>query len=530
MPLKPSSSHSERKNRLHLHASSRNAKQQEWNRELVTLFIKLLNENDHASLALVARNAGVPPQLRPAVWPTLLKYHPMVISPNIMSNTLVFKDDENEAELRYFPEDRSEEDISELMENDLNKYFQVRNSVPVSAEIQEIKSLLKECVWQFLRKWNKICKYESGLIWIALGLAEWCPLKNNDDLVLAGRKHHHHNSCLRHLYEEYPIPDELLNQLPDTEFDFAAIYERLVLVLFHAPALDEKPDKSNYHLLKSGNLNQQSQLFFKVFAKTLPELYQPITDEGALQGSKKATWLYWWIKCCGCRVLHRQDRGRVWDVLLGWRPRPESINYYLEYNHKSFKSIYPPELKLSSEIFHKICKCEHDEFWFPDLMSLRLGQNGLNQDEDVIRELIRRNKYGDDGHTTETQENEIPYSLLNPHAELLFIYVAIMQHNEFKLLEFEETEITEFLNNVPLISKFDDYNFKKMYEDDDISGSSTDTDESNASGIRPSSSNHMMIEVGTDDKTAHSFDDIYQQAGDIWRNWAWQEMEEFIEE
>lgn len=526
MPLQPSSSHSERKNRIHLHASSRNSKQQEWDRELVALIIKLLGENDHDSLALISRNAGIPPQLRHAVWPILLKYHPMVISPNILSNTLVLKDDENETELQYFPEDRTDDEISDLMDNELNKYFQVRHSVPVPPEIQHIKSRLKDCVWQFLKKWGKICKYESGLIWIALGLAEWCPMSTGDDLVLSGKKHHNHNSALFHLYNEYPMLDHLVQKLPVPEFSFDAVYERLVMVLFHSPVLDEKPDNSTYYLFKSGNLNQQSQLFFKIFAKTLPELYQPITDEGALQGSKKITWLYWWIKCCGCKVLHRQDRARIWDVLLGWRPRPESINYYLDYNRKSFESIYTKELRLPEDVFHRICKGEHDEFWFPDLMSLKLGKNGLNTDKDVIRELIRRNKYGEE---PEPHENEIPYSLLNPRTQLLFIYVAIIQHNEFKLLEFEETEITEFLNNVPLISKFDDYNFKKMYDDDITSGSSTDTDESIISLTRPSL-NHMMIEVGTDDKIANSFDEIYQQAGDIWRNWAWQEMEEFVED
>lgn len=527
MPLKPSSSHSERKNKIQLHASSRNAKQQQWYRELVTLIIKLLNENDHDSLALIARNTGIPPQLRHAVWPVLLKYHPMVVSPNILSNTLLFKDEENDVELQYFPEDRTEKDISDLMDTDMNKYFQIRPSNPITPEIERVMALLKQCVFRFLQKWGKICKYESGLIWIALGLAEWCPF--DADLVLSGKRHHQHSGIL-HLYSEYPIPQNLISTLPGCEFEFADIYERLVLVLFHSPELNKVPDKSNYHLFKGGNVNQQAQLFFKIFAKTLPELYQPITDEGALQGSKKATWLYWWLKCCGCRVLHRQDRGRVWDLLLGWRPRPDSINYYLDYNKKSFESIYSSELKLSVDQFNKICKYGNDQFWFPDLINLKLGQDGLRNDKDIFRELIRRNRYGEEAVDNENKDFEIPYSILDPHIELVFLYVAIMQHNEFKLLEFEETEISEFLNNVPLICKFDDYNFRKMYEDDAISGSSTDTEESNVSGTRPSTSNHMMIEVGTDDKTAHSFDDVYQQAGDIWRKWAWQEMEEFIEE
>lgn len=66
----------------------KNLKQQFRNKNLIETTIHLVKCNDHDSLAFLARTYGVPPQLRHVVWPILLKYHPMCISPNITSNTI----------------------------------------------------------------------------------------------------------------------------------------------------------------------------------------------------------------------------------------------------------------------------------------------------------------------------------------------------------------------------------------------------------------------------------------------------------
>ena len=64
----------------------KNLKQQYNDRKLIHLIIDLIKFNDHDTLAFIARTYGIPPQLRHLVWPILLKYHPMCISPNIVSN------------------------------------------------------------------------------------------------------------------------------------------------------------------------------------------------------------------------------------------------------------------------------------------------------------------------------------------------------------------------------------------------------------------------------------------------------------
>lgn len=540
-----------------------------WYRELIPRIIELVQKNDHNALALIARNCGIPPQLRHVVWPVLLKYHPFVIAPSILSNTLIH--DKTEDRWTYEAETRTDAEIHTAILHDLNKYFlNKRNEsrVPPPDIIHHVQ-FLNDIVERFLRKWSRIFKYEMVLVWIAIGLAEWVSIdvgistedgeqrgfkyskiKNSHmtkdsprNVHVVQRKRHH--ITIQSLYKEYPLPKELSSMLPKSCFDFYEIYERLVLVILHCPDITHTNIKgdhdNNFPFILGGDILFQTQMFFKIFQLILPELYQPFTDEETLQSSRKADWLYWWFKACGSKVLHKQDRAHLWDILIGWRPHPSCLSFYVGYNNKTFSHFYSTKVDLDSEFIKRVCKDGNDLFWFPDLDALILGSLGLKNDYQVMQELIRRNKYDNnqtkskDGayitphsfdHCLQRGAQEIPFSLIDPHVQLLFIYIAILQQNEFKLLEFEEAEIAEFLSRVPLLSKTDDYNYKILYGDESISISSTDIEDSQNSSSRPSTSSHMLIEVGTDDKIANSFDDISQLAGNIWRKWMWLEFEE----
>ncbi|SCU84855.1 LAFA_0D12420g1_1 [Lachancea sp. 'fantastica'] len=554
---------------VHSHIHWRNEKRKIWQRELVSKVVALLRAEDHDSLALIARTTGIPPQLRKNVWPVLLKYHPMVISPNIMSNTLVW--DSQNQNWRYHPETRNSEEIEHLIVHDLSKYFHRRGPAgnknhitnsgsssqfanePTTLSNEELRSIecLKSCICQFLKKWSQFFKYESGLAWIALALAEWYPFDACNS-ILPGKRH----GPPVNLYDEYYLPEHIRNQIPDrVEFTFNDLYERLVLVILHSPdvpkaerlAENESDVTSQYYpVISGGDLAFQCQLFFKVFSIVLPELYQPVSDEESLRPSKKTNWMYWWFKCSGARALHKQDRGRIWDTFLGWRPHPRSLNFYLNYNNKIFGHLYSQTTSpnLDSEFLNKICKYGHDAFWFPDLEVLHLGSSELKCDFQVLSELVRRNKYGssDDELEIATKSNSeapspesqagvsIPFSLLDPHIQLVFIYMAILQQHEFKLLEFEESEISEFFNNVPSLSRADDHNYRNLYGNDldsrSVSSSEAESEDFSKRPQSNSSTPHMLIEVGDDDKTANTFDELYNLAGDTWRKWVWRELED----
>lgn len=577
------------------HHHVKNLKQQQRNRMLVAEMVDLVEENDHDSLAFLARNCGVPPQLRHIVWPILLKYHPMCISPNIVSNVATWDPTANSYRLvdseRGHKGDSSPEDSEALIMHDLRKYFHSRSNGNVngyattsSSEVSTLSSMdtslltaedelevleeLKMAVIRFLEKWGQIFKYESGLAWIATGLAEWVPVMESSldegPVVLNGKKHSHshtppfshpsganslcvtpttataHNHlCVSYLYKEYPLPRSLRCKLPrEPPFAFDQIFERLALVILHCPDSilaqkqlafhsNSKESLSNYFpIISGGDLSYQTQVFFRVFSSILPELYQPFTEESVLQSSnKRSSWLYWWIKCSGARALQRQDRARLWDILLGWRPEPNMncINFYLNYNTKKFDHLYKRPSNKHLDFLKSVAK--NDPFWFPDLDSIPLGSAKYKFDYEVLKKILLNNCNGNNADDqTNTSEDGISYSLIDPHLQLVFVYVAILQYNEFKLLEFEETEISEYLNNVPMLSKADDLCYRKLYELDSLadcpsSGSQEDLHK------RPGSSN-MLIEVGNDAKASHSFNDLLNMAGDIWRKWLWNELED----
>ncbi|CCD26203.1 Oca5p NDAI_0H00290 [Naumovozyma dairenensis CBS 421] len=695
------------------HHHLKNLKQQDRNRNLINLVIDLINNNDHVALAYIARNDGIPPQLRHLVWPILLKYHPMSISPNIDPNTVTWDSMTNKyhviensnnisinshtsrkvaslsssspspssPEVKEKTKDPNTKDLESIILHDLKKYFHYKKTnshnkinhstsnvsndtmtspshnnnnnensndtklIPNINDENEVIDLLKTAILNFLSKWSRIFNYELGLTWIALGLAEWCSPcnsdnddsnNNNDDelgpLLLTGKRYYHqknkllmisnhHNNhnkeskderslSLNYLYQEYPLPNHIrkrlkLNDKNSHLFNFDQLFERLCLIILNCPdtnlantninndfpPIDKISNLTNYFpILSGGDLSFQTQIFFKVFSSILPELYQPLTEESSLQPTTiKNKWLYWWLKFSGAKALQRQDRGRLWDILLGWRPKPtvESINFFLNYNTKKFDQLYSTTQYQLIEPFLK----KNDPFWFPDLDSVAMGSKQFPYDYNIFKEILFRNRY--DGtnsknsstNTMNTNTNTstttttttiaanipmIPYSLIDPHIELIFIYIAILQYNEFKLLEFEETEISEFLSNIPMLSKTDDFNFRKLYDPDSLNiptpstiiNRSTTTTTTTTATLPPNdnlfsqplkptsinandntnssnnniatsttssasaSSSHMMIELGNDGKSSHSFNNILNNAGDIWRKWLYRELEE----
>ncbi|CAR29406.1 ZYRO0G07920p [Zygosaccharomyces rouxii] len=538
-------------------------------KQLVETCVELLSKGDHDALAYLARTLGIPPQLRHKVWPLLLKYHPMCISPNILSNTVVWDSEHNFYKLVSGTSSSNDinkeprEGLENLILHDLKKYFR---NVSKSEEDHELQ-VLKEAVLKFLSKWSRIFQYESGLAWIAVGLAEWIPIIENSEgpIVLNERKNHTSGTttpnqpnptCLSPLFKEYPLPSYLKSKLPkDSIFDFNEIYERIVLVILHCPdtitaqklveaeslknsaprrgSYAIKEGKLNYSpFLSGGDLGYQTQVFFKVFSTVLPELYQPFTEENAVQPSSKRTgWLYWWMKCSGARAFQKQDRGRLWDILLGWRPEPNrhTIDFFLNYNSKKFDHLYHSRFRNNLDFFNSTSK--NDPFWFPDLDTIPLGTSKFKYDFNVFEELLDRNSYGHDAPPDpvpgNNDDDKIPFSLIDSHIQLVFIYIAILQHNEFKLLEFEETETSEFLNNVPMLSRADDICFKRLCDDDQSTYQNGFTSQEDLPK-RPGSS---KLRIGSDAKTSRSFNDILTMAGDIWRKWLWQELEEcFVSE
>ena len=209
--------------------------------DLNDLCNEFLRDKNITGLAMLARQAGLPPHLRCKIWPILLKYHPFVQHPY-----LELDDDDEEEDEEDEEEDDEEEDEggdnnndndsnsnknnnnnnnhrdksnessgSESSSNkkskdnykykipikeikfDLKKYLRSSERYAPSVLTSEIKDMfeiqnkifdiIEHAIIKFLKKWGKIVHYNPGLTWIALGLAEWVPPLSTSQFVLCGR-------------------------------------------------------------------------------------------------------------------------------------------------------------------------------------------------------------------------------------------------------------------------------------------------------------------------------------------------------
>lgn len=277
--------------------------------------VELVKENDHNALAYLARTSGIPPQLRHLVWPILLKYHPFVICPNIMTNTLHFNikheqlKDENKKSTTgsspslspkdsgketitdnkmektdieqdkdskktqthhinwdYQPENREQEDLIHSIKKDISKYIMVKHEDTVL-----VKEII-DCVMKFLNKWGKIFKYESGLTWVCLSLMEWCspfPYEEETETlnVLPGRSFYRST----HLHTSNKHETDTISNT-GTDFSTTTNTNERVLKKISRNLFLEYPlidNISEVYANKNTNLLTERTTFQELFEKTL---------------------------------------------------------------------------------------------------------------------------------------------------------------------------------------------------------------------------------------------------------------------
>jgi len=523
----------------------------------IALCNQYIKENNHLGLALIARQKGIPPLLRHKVWPILLKYHPNVINPYLSANV----------------ENDSDNDIPEgKIKSQLMKYFRIRNILDddsnnnnnhhhhnhhngnnsnnnngnVSPDYktspleEEIIRILEASIHKFFKKWGAIIKYDAGFSWIALNLAEWFPPIPNSNYVLIGRdvinqkdpsnKHltqlsNLNNEIGENETEEFSLDNTNIydskkknssssssssssNEDFGISMTFAEVYERLVLVLLHSNESNDSEaiqdedettltgqDKTTVDLIsanslnrmellfKSGNIESRISFFLLAFAKLLPELYKSLSEEEIINSNsnKNNQWLTWWFKYCGAKVFNKYDRGRLWDLLLGFRLSYSNFEYKYFDNAKllkRFKKFYnDDDLKIENN--HGV-EFKTDVFWY-------------KPSDDV--------------------KNELKWSQIDYQIQLVFIYISILQKNESKLLEFDQFEIKNFLNKLP------NDKFKQDIEFNNENGHNHSHGHGNNGAL-----------INNSDYVTNDFEKLLLQAGELWRNWLWNEIRDEINE
>lgn len=522
-----------------------------------------LQEKNYHGLALIARQKGIPPFLRFKVWPVLLKHHPYVLNPFIQPDSQ--PDAGLEENLTETSELDADSELQRRIRKDLRRYMHrvaSPSDEPLSETELRLFDTLEKSVHKFFAKWGRIIKYDSSLAWIALGLAEWFPPIPHTSWVLLGRdvlsSNNTHMGSVFDDYQEYisslPGLDSYLESLVQDEtisnMSFHEVYERLVLILLHSPELANKRDM-NSKLVKidkltlpinGGTIEERVSFFIYVFQILLPELSEYFLEEQILNkfGSHDDEWLIWWLKFCGAKVWSRVDRGRVWDLLVGWRLQSKKSE-----NNKHY---YSDKLNISDQLLDKLGP---DVFWtvdyeedqpaspslskrdsFKDLMSeLHIeppgssGSNGLNSGLLSNNDLPPQRNHDSNGAwssslgstlpsllpplecslTSSCGNNGpiIPFSKIDMHIELLFVSLALLQAKGNTLVELDQHEIRTYLSRLPAKSFKASDKYKQYQEQKDKEKGAAPPD--------------------------HGFhydymDSIIYEAGELWRKWLWREQ------
>lgn len=514
---------------------------------------KYLSQKNYHGLALIARQRGIPPFLRFKVWPILFKHHPFVLNPFIQPDNDLSEQENTTDSLDLEDLDSS---LLRKIRKDLRKYLH-RITSPSDEPLQEnelvLFDTLEKSIHKFVSKWGKIINYHSSLAWIALGLAEWFPPIPHTPWVLLGRdvtsSNNTHIGSVFDNYQEYilTVPgldqylDELVQDDTISSMSFHEVYERLVLILLHSPELankrhDFKIDKLTLPI-NGGTIEERVSFFIYVLQILLPELSRYFEEEQILNkfGSRDDEWAIWWLKFCGAKVWSRVDRGRVWDLLAGWRYPSKKIehnrNYYIEKLNISDELLD----KLGPDVFWTV---DYDEFddnslaldkkgSFTNLMSeLHISSKTPSDSSHSIHQHSHNSHNKDgmanlssstsrstlpvlssllDASSTSSCDihNDIPFSKIDLHIELLFISVALLQAKENTLVELDQHEIRTFLLRLPAKTFKASDKYKQYQEQKDKEKGAVPVEH----GLR-----------------YDYMDSIIFEAGELWRKWLYREQ------
>ncbi|ODV61703.1 Oca5p ASCRUDRAFT_33848, partial [Ascoidea rubescens DSM 1968] len=436
---------------------------------------------------------------------------------------------------------------------------------------------LEYSIVKFLKKWGKIFKYESGLTWIALGLAEWIPPLLNDDLY----NNNNNNNKYVLLDINSTSTSNKQKSLPKKQLSFPEIYERIVLVLLHSPEpeddtflnIDFFDNPNNYtdhnNLLKTttnattdfinslttlpikgGSIEERISFFSYLANTTLPELTNHLKQENIFFDTNNFSnnnndWIIWWLKWYGAKLFNKFDRARIWDCILGWRPSCSLLNNNIIIKNKnnlsnstSISCSSSKSSKLGPDIFWwDHLSFDFDNFDNDDNLSRTTSNQFPNSIDNEINHQRKSSNINDD------IESVIPFSQIDPQAEIIFICLSMLKSKENVLLELEESEIKEYLNQTsPFLTKKlkhkHKHRLKHLQNNRNLSRTSLNGEHPLEKVKTHTKSNEHLtintrkyfkskpIPMNIIDKTFTDIDDVINDAGELWRTWLLNEMNE----
>ncbi|VEU22218.1 DEKNAAC103243 [Brettanomyces naardenensis] len=276
-------------------------------------------------------------------------------------------------------------------------------------------------------------------------------------------------------------PSSVEPSYPFKPMTFAEVYERIVLVILHTP---DPTDREGSHLSPSttrgttettgttgttpssdssllpdssrkldsipkfgGTIEDRISFFLFGLRKLMPELYSYLADEDCLKGD----WILWWLKYCGSKVWSRYDRGRTWDMLLGFRV-----------NCRHMERDLPLLGELTEE---QVRLLGPDLFWYPEIddLSVNNGYNGdakrsdrrsssiltlLNQVSVTMDKTPTLASLSISGNEDVDPLPQLPFSVIDPHIQMVFVSLAFLKSKEYTISELDQSEIIQLFSRL----------------------------------------------------------------------------------
>lgn len=389
---------------------------------LVRAVQQSIDEMDVDALAQIARNHGLPPAQRQYAWPLLLSTHPHVTHPSIVAQFPTQPVPEDEVPVRRIRNDiaryrkrlkaSSTNSHGGTTHNSVSRATSTGNSPGVltprggkpPTDVSERTvaecltdsmedrryEIIQEAVEDFLRKWGQLVAYESPMIWVAFALAEWV-----DPVFEFAERDTNSNTSQSSTPELTPVG----MWDADSNFSFHKVYEHLMLVIFYTPKKTSDGPSGPLDNPASDRISH----FITAFRRLLPDISAHFDEEDVMSSIGGDEWLLWWVKWLGAKVFHKSNRGRMWDMYLGWRPTAESPSTVAPVQKVDIGPFWDP-LHLESNALVDM----YTQHIFVCLAVLKAKKNTLLElDQSEIREYLGRVSKIEDMESIVTEAGEL---------------------------------------------------------------------------------------------------------------------------
>ncbi|KAH8153627.1 uncharacterized protein LAJ45_02440 [Morchella importuna] len=300
---------------------------------------------DSRELAKLARDKGIPPNLRREIWPILLNNHPCVLDKHIAKEFV--ERTENHEDTREIPFKRIRREL-ERYHRKLKKVPATRNGSPSSnpspvgyalpnGEFKEpepglldqaaLDTAVEDAVVAFLENHDHV-NYAPGMVYVCLTLADWLFMPPS---VAANNGIDYFNDA------------DILS----------SCFEKMMYVILWSPTVCSTPIEPSDSVI-----NQRISHFLTTFRQLLPEVARYFDEEEVASFGEQwvCTWIQWW--CAG--ELRKDEKGRLWDWYLGFeqpclRSSQQSRNKAVRGEFEDSRGSHPDEIYYPSDWHILVC-------------------------------------------------------------------------------------------------------------------------------------------------------------------------------